>query len=446
MRLPAALAAVAVVCACSGTGGSGAAPASPLVSASPSAARSATPSALSSPEPAAQALAVYDGPALSLGLHLVTLVAITGPPGPWDRQAGPSQVAKVVASVPAAYRTWRPRPDDLGPIELPYISTSSSTVYFLDGDATLRSLSVKGAVKSVETLPGDSARRVAFAVSPDDKRIAVAVIDYSPARASAARAADGQPAPALQLYVEDLSGGYRVSVFESSGLYYWPVGWHNGKIVLAGGPALTRNYLPLNPYSASRYFLIDAMLGSKPVALGTGDCAPTGAITSAGTACVSDPGLPCTGSFAATSGGTDWYTSCLRKLDWSGVETNFLMARYYLTKLTVTQAALSSDGGVILTDGYFLIKAPVDGHGDWQNQFGMPPPAAPERPGMGWIDAYHLSMMYVQSNGTGFQRILRFTPDREEIVNVVFDGYPVLNGVATSPFTGQLLGTVPGGL
>jgi hypothetical protein len=446
VRFLAALAMSAAIVACNSSGVAQHS-SSPAIT-TPVEASTASP-AQPSPYITGQPMAVYDGPSLSQYLHLITLVAITGPAGPWDRQAGPGQIAKVVASVPAAYRSWRPRPGEMGPIELPYVSTSSSKVYFLDGDATLRSLSATGTVATVGTLPGDSARRVGFAVSPDDKRIAVAVIDYSPTTASAARNAYGQPLPFLQLYVEDLGGGHRVQILESSMFYFWPVGWHKGKIVLASGPALVQDYSPLNPFSASRYFLVAPVPSStsKLVVIGgAGDCAPTGAPTPAGTACVADPGLPCQGQFVSTYQNVDWYTSCLRRLDWDGVETNFLMARPNLTRLVVTQAALSSDGGVILTDGYFLITPPVDGHGGWQNQYGMPPPAAPPRPGMGWFDPFHFSMTYPQPDGTGFQRILWFTADREEMRDVRFDGYPFAGGVAPSPVTGELVGSLPGGL
>jgi hypothetical protein len=314
------------------------------------------------------------------------------------------------------------------------VSTSSSKVYFLDGDSKLRSLSPTAVVEDVRGLPGDALRRVTFSVDPDDKRIAIAQIDYS------------QNPPALQLYVEDLLDGGHVSVFASSAVYFWPVGWHESRILLASGPARVRGYVPLNPYSASRYFSIDPVAGSQPQAVGSGDCAPTGVITAAGTACVADPGLPCKGKFALTYDNFDWYTSCLWKLDWTGAKTNFLIAKQYLGNLVVKQAAISSDGSVILTDGYLLIKVPVDGRPGWQNQYGMPPPAAPDQPGMGWIDPFHVSMIYVQPDGTRFQRILQFTIDRETIGPVAFEGYSMQFGVASSPITAQFVGSLPGGI
>jgi hypothetical protein len=68
-----------------------------------------------------------------------------------------------------------------------------------------------------------------FSVSPDDKRIAVLVEDLS-----------GPTTIALSLYVEDLIGhGHHADIYSTStpkgrtGTTLWPMGWHEGALVLA---------------------------------------------------------------------------------------------------------------------------------------------------------------------------------------------------------------------
>lgn len=78
------------------------------------------------------------------------------------------------------------------------VSISNSRVYYLDGNADVRSLGPDGSTALATHLPGSASVSVGFAISPDDRRIAVSVIEYT----------DSFQAPVkLRMYVEDLVGG-----------------------------------------------------------------------------------------------------------------------------------------------------------------------------------------------------------------------------------------------
>jgi len=123
----------------------------------------------------------------------------------------------LVARVHGQQRT--PIPDA---IELPYVSASSSRVYYLYGDLSVRWFRSDGSSGAATQVPGNSRVHATFAVSPDDSRIAVALLDYSV-----------NPV-ALTVYVEDLAGGGHHSViYTSTNHYVWPIGWHAGQLVVA---------------------------------------------------------------------------------------------------------------------------------------------------------------------------------------------------------------------
>jgi hypothetical protein len=137
----------------------------------------------------------------------------------------------------------------------PSVSESRTGVYYLDGDSQVRLLLPGGDTVPVTTVPGNSSAEAVFAVSPDDARIAVSVIDYSPAT------------PSLRLYVEDLRGGANhIDLFSSSTTYVVPVGWHDGKLVLGvtqatfgqGGPVDS-----LNPFAAGSYHIVSAATADR---------------------------------------------------------------------------------------------------------------------------------------------------------------------------------------
>lgn len=360
-------------------------------------------------------LAVYDGQ--SATGHTVWVVGVA------------NATARVLAKVTLARRTQvpvafcpPPPPPASGcgsGFDLPYVSTSKTKIYVLDGDRNVRIVSPDGSTAIVTSVPGTTADRAAFAVSPDDNLIAVATINFA--------------LPLTSLYVENLRGGGHVDILHAIPSVYWPIGWRNGKILLAhsgdGGV--------LNPYGASAYALVDPTAGAKPVRLGTGDCVPSGTLTAAGTACIVHPGTPCLEGLVANAVSPYYYNSCLRRIAWNGAETTFLVPNNsYTSTFTVNYAALSPDGQQITTDQLGKLEAPVsDTHGG--NEFLGPGAATlrpPARPCMGWIDGTTFSFSYVNPDGSTDVQLMgaRFEGSTE-----------IAPGVLSSPVDGELVGTVP---
>ncbi len=149
---------------------------------------------------------------------------------------------------------------------VPRVSASSTRAYYLDGVANVRyldRLGNTGFVTSLKLPAGFS--QGTFAVSADDKRIAVAVLRYRAADPSA-------PGPSyptylgLSLYVEDLyGGGNHLELFSSPTVAEWPVGWTRSGLLLigVGSPLGPQNPLT-NPFGAGLgYHVADATTGDR---------------------------------------------------------------------------------------------------------------------------------------------------------------------------------------
>jgi hypothetical protein len=136
-------------------------------------------------------------------------------------------------------------------IQIGNISTSASRVYYLDGDSDVRSLSPDGTVGAVTQITLAPHQATAFAVSPDDRQIAVSILDFTRYPVS------------TRLYVENLDGSGHVELFASTTVMEWPAGWHQGRLVMALG----LNVPPQNAYEGFThghgYHVVDAATGNR---------------------------------------------------------------------------------------------------------------------------------------------------------------------------------------
>ena len=244
----------------------------------------------------------------------------------------------VIASAEGADRSARVA----GGTQLPMVSASQGTVYFLDGDGLVRFLRPNGQTGVAARVGGTDQVHAAFAVSPDDWRIAVSTIDYS------------TNPPRLRLDVQDLNGAHSSEILTSTSTYLWPVGWHAGNLVLAVGDAFPTTdthfgseyefcdatFGPCvadNPYGATHgYRVIDPTNGTIVATLASGDCPAIGLLTPVGTVCRT--GHPAAGLITPTQECRVDLTFCLRLVDWTGGITE------WTTIATVWVGAIAPDG------------------------------------------------------------------------------------------------------
>lgn len=95
---------------------------------------------------------------------------------------------------------------------MPYFNSTVGRLYYLEGDSDVRYLARDGSSGLAKRLPVGHLQHAGFAVSPDDLKIAVSIIDYSvdPHR--------------LRVFTEDLSdGGSHRELFTSTTRFEWPV-------------------------------------------------------------------------------------------------------------------------------------------------------------------------------------------------------------------------------
>ena len=161
---------------------------------------------------------------------------------------------------------------------VPLVNVSTSRVYYLNGESELWSLDPNGRTSMVSQLPGGRNAVVGFAVSPDDRRIAVSLIEYTTSFEKPMR---------VSLSVSDLpGGGHHVDLRGTSGsTAEWPVGWRGENLVLA--TALGYGSIDVEPTSV-RYRVVDASNGTTIASL---DCAASLPAT-AGVACNDDKVSP----------------------------------------------------------------------------------------------------------------------------------------------------------
>jgi len=222
------------------------------------------PAVLASPGPRAQAtqpLAVIVGAlpiahAAGSPRYVVALVNGTG-----------RVVARVTASVPPMLSVASP-----GGVSgalatpLPPVTISGSRVYYLDdGAALVRSLTPSGTVAAVTHVPGGTTAHVAIAVTPDDRRIAIGVVSYSVFTRNGTPTGNDMIPATTRIYVQDLRGGGSAPIFSlaSRTVAEWPVGWVNGRVVVAVSAPGTQHGSS-NPYNAFYgYHVASATTGQR---------------------------------------------------------------------------------------------------------------------------------------------------------------------------------------
>lgn len=144
-------------------------------------------------------------------------------------------------------------------VQVGNLSTSATTVYYLDGDSDVRYLRPDGSSGLATRISLTAKHVAAFAVSPDDRRIAVSVLDFT------------RYPVGTRLYVEDLHGaGNHVELFSSRTVMEYPIGWHAGHLVMALG----LNVQPQNYFDgfaqAHGYHVADAQSGKQLLSLCAG--------------------------------------------------------------------------------------------------------------------------------------------------------------------------------
>ena len=342
--------------------------------------------------------------------HTVNVVSING------------GAAKVIATLTLKRRTELPPPIRCGPmsclpeLEPPYVSTSRDRIYVLDGDSTIKEVGLNGTSRTVMSLNVPPKVRAAFAVSPDNRMVAVALIDFRDSTNSV-------------LYVEPLGGGPRINLTTPVVGLAWPIGWRDGKVILATGyPSV---YVFTNPYGALAYALLDPTPGAQPNVISPRACVPIGLVSAGGTACY-DVGV--TRCFARV--GWQGNNLCYWRLDWAGRQTTFSLPHVIPAAPTSGDAAaLSPDGKAIITSRLFFATA---SGGKACCAKLVPAQGALEADrDVGWIDATHIAWSFATHDGTSGRGIIDLGSGSAGATNVVISGPTV---------TGHLVATLPGGL
>jgi hypothetical protein len=191
-------------------------------------------------------------------------------------------VAATIAMAPSSVQFCSASHD--GAVQPPAVSATTDEVYFRDGDNKIREVVPPGSAADVTTVPGGPTTVSFFSVSPDDLRIAVLVEDLSPATTIG-----------LRLYVEDLRGGghhsdiYTASIpKDKTGSTLWPMGWHQGALVLAVAPACSFQPAGLSP---SEWHVANASNASRMATIRSNNCTLSYWPSPAGVGCSDSNGV-----------------------------------------------------------------------------------------------------------------------------------------------------------
>jgi hypothetical protein len=283
---------------------------------------------------------------------------------------------KVVAGATASLPTLKANQT----IAPPLVSASHDLVYYLDGDTEIHSLAPSGLTTTVTSVPEGAQDIVTFAVSPDDQRIAVAVI----AQASDSNKDSGHA------YVADLHGGAnRSTLWNNSGSssLRWPVGWHGDQLVDDIDDCGQSGGYGYVPAAACSYHVVDATSARRIATLcevapnTTSYYSVDGVPTAGGTACEENEST----DRSCTPGATTTYT--VTAVDWAGSEHDFLtkkLANCGNDQFPVNDCFLAPDGQTMACrDSTSQALTMLRSNGSLRN-------LGHKYDVLGWIDAAHL--------------------------------------------------------
>jgi hypothetical protein len=249
-------------------GGSPGGSQSPNPFASPSAHATARASSAPSSSPSAEPLTGTYGLIISAGMLELVKPDAT--------------VTATIAMAPSSVQFCSSAHD--GALQPPAVSATTDEVYFRDGDTKIRMVVPPGNAADVTTVPGGPSTVSFFSVSPDDQRIAVLVEDLS-----------GATSIAIRMYVEDLhGGGHHADIYTTStpksnaGSTLWPMGWHQGALVLAVVPACTFEPAGLTP---SEWHLANAATAGRMATIRANACTLSYWPSAAGVGCADTNGV-----------------------------------------------------------------------------------------------------------------------------------------------------------
>jgi len=205
--------------------------------------------------------ALSTSPSQRTSTYTVSLVGIDG---------------RVVASAPATTPTAVSCANAAAGNAPSPISTSNTRAYYMDAEGVVRFLASNGDAGRATTVPIGPARRSSFAVSPDDQRIAVVVIDFT---------ANGAT---TKLYVEDLNGGgHHFDTFTDSGAYtLWATGWHGtNNLVVAKVPSCVLQSGGTLCCGPQEFHVVDPATAVRRFTVGGPTCVIAGPPSAAGAVC-----------------------------------------------------------------------------------------------------------------------------------------------------------------
>jgi len=192
----------------------------------------------------------------------------------------------VVASAPSAPARYRQN------FLMPWFSATQTRVYFLYGGSDVRYLTPRGETGSITRVTLAPNQQAGISVSPDDRRIAVAILNYTPPPGSQT-VVNPPTYDGMRLYVEDLhGGGHHADIFASTEVAEFPIGWINGRLVMAVSSPVCCQLLAINPYGATSYHVIDPANGVRLADLCPNSLGPVGPVEPIGTACWDDHAEP----------------------------------------------------------------------------------------------------------------------------------------------------------